>query len=393
MMSKVTVLAVVAAVVAGGYYKLLADLGTFLILPAADECRLLPGSEAFSGSEDVDVWAGGTVIVTAGDLRSFMYGFDGARPGALYAADLWSSSPVARPLAIGGMPPGIRFQPHGLFVSRPRIYVTSHPWDHGSRVEVFEGVEDGDGRLVGVEWVRSVEHSLLAPRGFPNDVVEGASQNEIYVTRWLIFPIPDGGKRGPRTIADRVRGTAAFLAQVAGLRLTRVYRCTFEGAAPASCAPVGGGHVGANGIAVTKDRRTVYVSDPAAAALTVYARRSDGALERVDTIQLPHAVDNVNIGPAGELIMGALPRLADVLADAPEVPGALLVGVQGAPPPGADRLAVGVRRGDPRYTFRDVAVSDGALMSQVSGGILVGDHAFLGSPYARGALLCPRNVA
>lgn len=384
-------LAVAAVLVAYGWFGLQRDLGAFLELPPADEdCVVLPGSEAFWGSEDMMVWRDGTVVVTAGDLNIFNKGIDEIQPGRLYAADLRSASPRAREVPLEGFPADVRFQPHGLFVSYPRIYATSHPWFHGSRVEVFEGVEE-DGVLVRARWLRSVEHDLLSPRGFPNDVVEGASRNEIYVTRWLIFPIPDGGKDRPFTAASALREAAALLASIFRLRFTRVYRCVFDDD-DVRCAAVGEAHVGANGITISDDKATVYVADPVAASVTVYARRSDGALDRVDVVDLPHAIDNINLGPDGELVMGSLPVLKAVVDKAPRVPGTLLVATDGAAPPGLDRRAVGVRGGgDARWTFRDVAVSDGAKVSQISGGVLVGDWALLGSPYARGALLCPRR--
>ena len=178
------------------------DLGYLHEAPQpSGSCRLLPGSDAFRSSEDVQEWSGGTVLVTAGDLRQvFHHGVENAAPGALYAVDLAANEPAARALPLVGCPPGLRFQPHGLYIRRPYIYAVSHAGGAaGSRVEVFEE-ETEDDRLTGARWVRSVSHPLLKPNGFPNDVVAAAPRavpkwgrgDDAAETTWTV--------RGPRRL-------------------------------------------------------------------------------------------------------------------------------------------------------------------------------------------------
>jgi hypothetical protein len=378
----------------------LRDVGLFLEYPAnTPSCGSLPGSDAFAGSEDLHFWRDGQVVVTAGDLGHVFKsgGVAAAEAGRLYVADLAAAAPRATALEITNFPEGLRFQPHGLFISKSRIYVTSHPGGGaGSRVEIFEGVERR-GMLAGARWVRSVTHPLLACHGCPNDVVEGVDENEIYVTRWLpeFAPIPAAGRLHPATWEETFAGYALFFANMFKLPTTRVYRCTFGDGATA-CAAVGKRHVGANGLAASEDRRTIYVADPLAFGVYVYARRADGTLRHADTIGVPHAVDNPMVLPNGDLAMGTLPILKAVAAkektaDFVAVPGTLLVASRGKPPANDTlKRAYGVRdTGDPRWTFTDVVVTDGTQgLSQVSSGALYGATALLGSPYTRGALLC-----
>ena len=379
----------------------LRDVGVFLEYPANTEsCRVLPGSEQFWSSEDVAFWKDGLAVVTAGDLHHvFRDGIEAAAPGRLYAVDLGSAAPEAREVAVSGFPEGLRFQPHGIFVSKPRIYVTSHPGGSaGSRVEILEGVERG-GALVGAKYVRSVVHPLLAFNGSPNDVVEGASPDEIYVSRWLpdFAPIPEKGEDGELTREEKLGSVAFFFANLLKVPVTRVYRCVLGAGDAATCDPVGKRHAMANGMAISEDRKTIYTADPVAFSVTVYARRADGSLRHADTISLPHAPDNVQVLPGSDVLaIGTLPVLkasidAKKTRDFVAVPGTLLLAQPGKPPKNDTlKRAYGVRsKGDPRWTFTDVAVTDGTQgVSQISAGTLYGTTALLGSPYAQGALLC-----
>ena len=127
--------------------------------------------------------------------------------------------------------------------------------------------------------------------------------------------------------------------------------------------------------------------------MTKYSRRRDGGLERNDTIALPHAPDNVQALENGGLLIGSLPRLHECAGPGNAgALGALTLATPGPAPPRADRARGARGFGDERWWFRDVVRAD---WEQVSGGIVAGGRALVGSPYARGALLCdlPPDVA
>ena len=122
---------------------------------------------------------------------------------------------------------------------------------NGSRIEVFEGVDNGT--LIGLKWLRSVEHPLLARNCLPNDVVVNFD-NELYVTTWLAAPLGPSGTAGPgRSGAERLAGLGLVLGDLYRLPLTRIYRCAFSDAAATTCAAVGDFHVKANGITMSSD--------------------------------------------------------------------------------------------------------------------------------------------
>jgi len=129
-------------------YRLYHFLGFQVQLDFNDQhCFVVDGSTKFAGSEDLQMWNGGsTVVVTAGDLHSLMRDGVGGptQTGAIYTVDLAAPAPTAKELPISGFPLGLAFQPHGFHISKDLVYVINHPGASGggSRVEVFRAVEE-----------------------------------------------------------------------------------------------------------------------------------------------------------------------------------------------------------------------------------------------------------
>ena len=141
-------------------------------------------------------------------------------------------------------------------------------------VEVFDVVGEGD--AMELQHLLSVRSPLFGSMAL-NDVVEGEG-NELYVTEWQPFPFPAGGKNGTATAPLRTRLERAVVApiQLVKLPLTRVFRCTYSAtssAAPPRCTVASESRfVGANGIAISDDRRSVFVNDVPARSITVRVR-------------------------------------------------------------------------------------------------------------------------
>ena len=91
------------------------------------------------------------------------------------------------------------------------------------------------------------------------------------------------------------------------LRLTHEFRCTIEDGTCVVASRLR--FVGANGIAISHDRRTVYVNDPPMGVVHVMARQTDGSLDLVYDFKSKHILDNIEMSDAGILEGGTIPLL------------------------------------------------------------------------------------
>ena len=103
--------------------------------------------------------------------------------------------------------------------------------------------------------VRSVTSEHF-PAGGINDVAEGNSADEVFVTRWQTFGFPLEGKRGKKTAYEWLTSQLSLPIGLLGPSVTQVFRCTpAEGCADAT----GKLFAGANGITMSSDRNTMCV--------------------------------------------------------------------------------------------------------------------------------------
>jgi hypothetical protein len=214
-----------------------------------------------------------------------------------------------------------------------------------------------------------------------NSVVEGGTDDEIYVTQFQNAAIPAGGVQGRKSAEDylgRALHDLIELTAVAGL--TGVHRCTLDvKAKTAACAWAVRGLVHANGLTISQDRSKLFVNEPARKEVRVYSRAGDGSLSELadEVIWLPHAVDNIHVMPgSGEIHAGSITRIWQILAKKPQE-GSLLVG---KPRPGGG------------YAWRDEMLHDATLMNGFSACIKSAAKgatwALCGSPKANGVLAC-----
>jgi arylesterase / paraoxonase len=291
-------------------------------------CRVVDGAP---GSEDITIHPNGRVAyVSSDDRRSAMAGTP--VPGAIYRYDL--TDPDAQPVNLTPEA-GSDFRPHGIHLhigadGREVLFVVNHP-GAGSRangadgpphtIEIFD-IEEG--MLVHRETIAG--DAVISP----NDVV-GVGPRQFYFTN-------DHGTR------------PGFLRQLEDyLRLPWSGVVYFDGA---RFHDVAGGLTYANGINVSPDGRRMFVSEVSRGTVREYDRDpATGALTHRRTLRLRFGVDNIEIGPDGELWIAGHPKLLTFVRHA------------GDASVRAPSQAVRVVLGDVDHEVESIFVDDGSLIS------------------------------
>lgn len=259
----------------------------------AGSCQRVPG---VVGAEDITFDPRSTVAyVSSDDRRATLAGRP--VPGAIFAYDL--ADPKATPRNLTPAPDA-SFHPHGIGLwtgseGRTLVFVVNHPGSSlfgenasegpAHSIEIFE--RTGDGPLV---HKRRITSDLLIS---PNDIA-AVGEDRFYVTN-------DHGS-GP--------GFSRTLEEY--LRLKRANVLYFDGQ---RFREVAGDLRYANGVAVSRDGARVYVATVTSFAVAVYDRdAATGALSLVDEIELDTGPDNIEIDAAGDLWIGAHPKLLTFVA-------------------------------------------------------------------------------
>jgi hypothetical protein len=304
------------------------------------KCKLFLGEdEKLIGGEDLALGNNGKLFVGSGDLHNtFEQGSKSATQGGIYVFDMTAAeAKEPQKLELVNLPDeSIDFQVHGIFVSNAtdRLYTVTHRGEFSS-VEIFAITYDESTIGVSLKHVRSVRSSLFPNCGI-NDVVEGKTKGELYVSRWLYNGFPSTGNKHPNTLREKFEAALFVPIQLAGLPLTQIFRCVYDEEnknIAAACEPASEPlFAGANGLTTNTDRSIVYVNDPA--MKNVHVMRVTGAgnptkpvtqtqkgtntkafaLEQESIIKLPHAADNIEyISETDEIIMGTIPLMQKVL--------------------------------------------------------------------------------
>lgn len=271
---------------------LLVDVGVFRsIVPSGPEPqRVVAG--LVGGGEDVTFRANGRqLFVSSADFR------DLSKPGKLYLFDLDTGD-------LRDVTPAVDFtlRPHGIDLWRgdgqERLFVVNHHQGSGflgepdrdapaeQTIEIFDVAADGT--LSHSETVRG--DALVSP----NDVA-AAGPRELYVTNDHTEP-PSFW----RTLTDYLRLPGANVVHWDG--------SSFE--------VVLDGLLYANGVAVSPDGKSVFVAETTGAQVHWLTRMADGRLEPVSVAGDLVGVDNISIGPAGDLWVAAHPKLLAFTAHA-----------------------------------------------------------------------------
>lgn len=265
---------VVLALVARMAFVVVPASGTFADLEETG----LAGCEALTiapGTEDVTIHpVTGRAFVSTAERR----GGDPAGNG------IWAFDPADPQTTLQRLTSGPEdFVPHGISLlvregAPDRLFVINHPAAGGHRVEVFEF--NGE---VGLDHVDSITYRELSS---PNDVL-AVGPRSFYATN---------DRRYSEGLLSQLE---AFL----GLPLASV--SFFDGEAGSIAAD---GLTYANGINMDPDGRRIYVAEFLGRRVNVYRRNgADGQLERIDRIGVNTGADNIEIGPDGDLWIGAHP--------------------------------------------------------------------------------------
>ncbi len=261
----------------------------------AGTCAPVPG---VPGPEDITFDpVTGEAYVSSDDRRATLAGR--SVPGAIFAYD------PARP----GAPPrnltpdaGPSFHPHGIALrvtpdGRRLLFVVNHPrsslfGDAPGRgpahtIEIFERA--GDGPLV---HRRTIHGELLIS---PNDIAPVAD-DRFYVTN------DHGSEPGlGRTLEDFLRLRRSNVVYFDGQR----FRVVAEDLRIA------------NGVAVSQDGARVFVASVSGFEVALFRRdAATGALTRTGEVELDTAPDNIEIDAAGDLWIGAHPKLLSFISHA-----------------------------------------------------------------------------
>jgi len=321
--------------------------------------------------------------------------------GGIWAFSVAAAEILPMRLELQGLPVEQQscFRTHGLYLSNAtdRLYAVTH---HGmySSVEIFRigysHYDDENQQLPSLMWVRSVTSESFPNTGL-NDVVEGASAGELYVTQWIpsfTGGLPERGRRqADLSLGDKMRQALLVPAFLLGLKLTVVHRCTFgdDPSVNATCMEATEGKVQfrvANGISITNDRSTVFINDALGYSIGIFERQPEtGVLIKTGEIALEHVADNIewkDTGDGGEeLWMGTVGDTWTVamnenllFEDRNTVSGGTAVVEKG---PNGDWEGQ-----------RIMYNHDGTVLSQISSGFAYGGRTFLGSSYAYGILVC-----
>lgn len=322
-------------------------------------CRAIPG---VVGPEDLVILADGSgAFISSDDRRAHLVGE--GKPGAIYYYDL--TRPGAAPVNLTPDAPPT-FHPHGigLYEGESRtLFVVNHP-----RGDV-QGDIPGEGPAHTIEVYdivgtrlkhrRSVvDESLLIT---PNDVAPVGS-DQFYVTN------------------DHGSGDKSVRKFEEYLRMAESHLLFFDGS---DFRRLPGEYRYANGVIASRDGKHIYLA--AATDRTVYVFDRDtktNTLSLAEEVFVDTAVDNINIDSAGDLWIGAHPKMLTFVS---HVADANILS-----PSQVLRL-----RSDSAgsYAIEEVMLSDGTDISASTSAARHGNRLLVGSVFASGFLDCEMSAS
>jgi arylesterase/paraoxonase len=336
----------VVLVVGGFILQLFYSAGQFKTLQPhfPGSCGVVTGVLA---AEDVPIHPRtGIAYISSADRRAVFAGEPGH--GAIYAYDLKAGSPQLQNLTPGA---DEDFHPHGISLylgddGRDVLYVINHAGGRHTS-EIYD--------LVGIGLCHrgTLSDPLLVT---PNDLV-AVGRDRLYVTN------DHANAAGfSRQLEDYLRRPISTVVYYDGAR--------FVEAASDIRYP--------NGINVSGDGEAFYVASTTGGSVLVFeVDPASGKLERRGAIEIGSGVDNIEVDEAGDLWIGAHPKLLTFLQHAGD----------------ASRLAPSqvIRVGDPDTDaplVEEVLLSLGEDLSGSSVGAVYGDRLLVGSVLDDGILDC-----
>ena len=341
-------LAVLVVLLAVGIFviQLMRSSGWFKTIEPhfAGTCTPVPG---LMGPEDVTIHpVTGVAYVSGYDRRAAFAG--GAAQGALYAYDLAAGAPRLVNLTPSAGPD---FAPHGISLlvgddGRDSLYVINHAGGRNT-IEVYD--------LAGSRLVHRETLSDPLVRT-PNDVA-ALGRGRIYVTN-------DHANTGgfARTLEDYGRRPISTVVHYDG-----------EGWSVAAS-----GIRYPNGVNASPDGRMLYVTSTTGGEVLRFAiDPASGALTERGAIAIDTGVDNIEVDAAGDLMIGAHPKLLTFVKHAGDpnvISPSQVVRVRA---PGSDAPVV-----------EEVFLSNGANLSGSSVGAVWRDRLLIGAVFGKHFLVC-----
>jgi len=331
------------------YLRLAVSGGVFTSLDETltAQCERIPTKP---GAEDITIdQANGLGFVSTEDRRQR---FNDKTPerGGIFVFDVKDPVGSIREVALDGP---ADFQPHGIGLYKgdglTRLFVVSHPLSGGHVIEIFDVSETGD--LTHVESIRDAAmHS-------PNDVIP-VGPRQFYVTN--DSPPYEGLKADVEEYLLMAKTNALY----------------YDGnTAVVAASPL----KSANGINVSADMETVYISEVTGKRISVYARDMDtNKLTRVKRLNVDTLPDNIERAPDGMLYISGHTKVFDYLKHV-ENP---------------DHIAVShVVRIDPiSGETKDILISIDGSYNAGSVGAVTKERLFVGSVFENGILSCPLST-
>jgi arylesterase/paraoxonase len=314
-------------------------------------CRLIDGPV---GPEDITIdQRTGRAYISASDRRALMA--QHPVPGAIWSYDLTDAGAAPVNLTPDA---GIEFQPHGISLwvepdGSETLFIISHPAPaSGWPANLVEIADVRGGRL---------QHraTLTDPRlVMPNDLV-AVGIDRFYVTNTHVHP---PGFRQTIETYFQLSGAAVLFYGPAGFRVAV------------------DGLVFPNGINASNDGRTIYIASTTQQQVLVFDRdpRTDALAPR-DPIPIGSGGDNIELDPAGDLWIGAHPKLLAVAryANHPSSPA----------PAQVLRIPAGTQR------VEEVYLNDGQEIAAASVGARYRNRLLIGQIFGRGFLDCEMRGA
>lgn len=326
-------------------YNLVPASGVFANLQPKliDQCRSVT---VFPGTEDVTIdLETGIAFISADDRRATAAG--APVQGGIYALRLDGTDRVSKvsPESFGD------FHPHGVSLwrgedGRKRLFAINHTIADGDKVEIFD-VGFG-GALLHVDTVAFPEMSS------PNDLV-GVGPRSFYVTN-------DRGFKG---------GLMATLE--AYLTLPASSLAFYDGQTGSLAVK---GLTFANGVNVSADGKTLYVSEFLRRRVGVYARDADtGALSLLRRYPVKTGPDNIEISEDGALWIGGHTKVFDFLKHARDASAVAPSHV--------------IRMNPATGETEDILIDVSGVLNGSSVGAASGDTLIVGAVFDDHVLVCP----
>lgn len=306
--------------------------------------------KVLGGAEDITIdQARGIAYISADDRR--MTVAKTPVKGTIYRVDL--KKPGSPPV---DMLPNFKkdFHPHGIYRYQGKkgqgfLFVVNHMKQDQDQAHAIERFKIQGKQLIHLE---TIQHELMTA---PNDLV-AINERQFYVTNDHGYPKGVG-----RTIEEYLRLPLGSVNFYDGKSMTRVTS----------------GIRYANGINISKDLKTLFVASPSGHKVLVFNRISNTQLEKVESIGLGTATDNLEFDAEGNLWTGCHPKMLAFVAHSKNKsklsPSQVLkISYKG--------------KGD--YTVEEVYLNDGKPLSGSSAAAVYQDNLLIGGVYDRKFLWC-----